>query len=159
MQILTLHGKIGISDVVNWNFWCLDQKANNFLISTAWMAWRKEFWSSWYSVRHGVLMDIMEKGATVRFIIPGKRALSDDELDAWQREMSRSMGPLKTNLTMEKTPFELMYLLFKTGDFPIASHVAGGWVVTGIRFYSGKSPGSCSTTLCREWSQILDSQV
>lgn len=29
-----------------------------------------------------MLMDIMEKGATVRFIIPGKRALSDDELDA-----------------------------------------------------------------------------
>ena len=51
-----------------------------------------------------------------------------------------------------------MYLLFKTGDFPIASHVAGGWVVTGIRFYSGKSPGSCSTTLSRDWSQILDSQ-
>ena len=68
-------------------------------------------------------MEMIKKGATVKFIIPGKRHLPEEELDACQLEYQNigKCTPLKTKMTMETQAREDVSPI-QNGDFP-ASHV------------------------------------
>lgn len=39
-------------------------------------------------LRNGVLLDLMAKGATIRFVIPGKKSITDEEVDAWRQHVA-----------------------------------------------------------------------